>query len=964
MAETPFRQSSKTLEIDQSIEFTEATTVPGGNPTDGFGKLWVRDDAPNVLVFTDDTGSDTVLGSGGGSVTAGQSGFPYNDALFYIDVQNPSSFDGSDPPAAITDLRGSFASAGTVSNVTLVDGHFNFNATTSEIDFGTLPTALEDLFDGGGTIQGWIRPEDSGESGVGRIASTTDSGTEGWIVYCESAFTGFVRFVFVQYYSGGTGSWETSSRVVPLNQWTHFAVVFDGNDPANDPTFYLDGVEYSITAGNMTQNSSGSGSIDSDAGNSLIIGNRTNNDRTFEGDIEQIVMWDRELSVDEIDQMRRMGFDRLDPNLIGIDNSTDTKDMTVRVGISSAGAGGDLFIQAGNTEATSGTHTAGDLEIAAGDSSAPTNSSDAGTLTLRAGDYLGGATAPGGDLLLRGGDGGAGSDLTIRGGEVSSGNTAGTTTIRGSDNTGTGTAGPMHIRAGDATAAGSGNDNGGALAIRSGGGRNGGTAGNFILRTGGPTEGTAASTGDLFIGTSVSALASGDPFGTFGGANTNTGDITISTDGPGSNAGVSGNISFVTGDTTSTGSNNPGDFTFTGGSFTTNGSFNTGANFTVTCGSANSTNSGGGGSVTLTAGNNTFTGTAGTSGAGGIFLNAGDHNATDGSGGEIELNAGDALGTDGSGGPITVDGGAGNGSGAGGAIVATAGEAGATGTGGAFTAEGGFGGATSGTGGSATVRGGNAQGGGGNGGGLTLAGGMADTSGTGGDVSLGGGTSGTTGNGGDVTIFGAGGGSTSGNGGTVSINGGDVNSGTPGDITITAGDSTGSDDGAAVTITGGDSSTGTPGSVDLRTTDSTAPVTVRTQDTFTGTSREHFTHGEQVTLGVGTFNQTLIALGTLDTNGRNMKIEVYATAQDDGNDAGIDSFHSIQTFYRSGGTVSSLTAHASDSQGNGAFGTDWSFALAVSGNDIELQITNASSITGYTANIAVWWTLQEGGFTS
>jgi hypothetical protein len=32
----------------------------------GFGQIWVRDDNPNVLVFTNDLGTDTVLGSGGG----------------------------------------------------------------------------------------------------------------------------------------------------------------------------------------------------------------------------------------------------------------------------------------------------------------------------------------------------------------------------------------------------------------------------------------------------------------------------------------------------------------------------------------------------------------------------------------------------------------------------------------------------------------------------------------------------------------------------------------------------------------------------------------------------------------------------------------------------------------------------------------------------------------------------------
>ena len=37
-------------------------------PAAGFGYLWVRNDTPNVLVFTDDAGTDTVLGAGGGGI--------------------------------------------------------------------------------------------------------------------------------------------------------------------------------------------------------------------------------------------------------------------------------------------------------------------------------------------------------------------------------------------------------------------------------------------------------------------------------------------------------------------------------------------------------------------------------------------------------------------------------------------------------------------------------------------------------------------------------------------------------------------------------------------------------------------------------------------------------------------------------------------------------------------------------
>lgn len=54
------------VQVDDSIYIFEksAANVDSG----GFGQLWVRDDTPNVLVFTDDAGNDTVLGAGGGGI--------------------------------------------------------------------------------------------------------------------------------------------------------------------------------------------------------------------------------------------------------------------------------------------------------------------------------------------------------------------------------------------------------------------------------------------------------------------------------------------------------------------------------------------------------------------------------------------------------------------------------------------------------------------------------------------------------------------------------------------------------------------------------------------------------------------------------------------------------------------------------------------------------------------------------
>jgi len=52
--------------VTGDLQFSERSDHNVSAPAASQGYLWVRDDTPNVLVFTDDTGTDTVLGAGGG----------------------------------------------------------------------------------------------------------------------------------------------------------------------------------------------------------------------------------------------------------------------------------------------------------------------------------------------------------------------------------------------------------------------------------------------------------------------------------------------------------------------------------------------------------------------------------------------------------------------------------------------------------------------------------------------------------------------------------------------------------------------------------------------------------------------------------------------------------------------------------------------------------------------------------
>ena len=67
------------LNISNDIVFTEQADH-SSTPGPGFGYLWVRDDNPSILIFTDDTGVDTQVGTTGVSLPGGvDTQVQYND---------------------------------------------------------------------------------------------------------------------------------------------------------------------------------------------------------------------------------------------------------------------------------------------------------------------------------------------------------------------------------------------------------------------------------------------------------------------------------------------------------------------------------------------------------------------------------------------------------------------------------------------------------------------------------------------------------------------------------------------------------------------------------------------------------------------------------------------------------------------------------------------------------------------
>ena len=66
-----FNAATRGLRLENSASIYLEERAAANTDQAAYGQLWVRNDVPNVLVFTDDTGVDTVLGAGGGGTING-----------------------------------------------------------------------------------------------------------------------------------------------------------------------------------------------------------------------------------------------------------------------------------------------------------------------------------------------------------------------------------------------------------------------------------------------------------------------------------------------------------------------------------------------------------------------------------------------------------------------------------------------------------------------------------------------------------------------------------------------------------------------------------------------------------------------------------------------------------------------------------------------------------------------------
>ena len=175
------------------------------------------------------------------------------------------------------------------------DGGLTFDGADDYVDL-TADTELDDVFNGGATVMAWVYLHGWGGGAYGRVldkSSAVSNNRDGWMIGTDG---GSQSIAFVQGFSVARGFWRPQNNSVNLNEWLHYAIVYDASSDANDPVIYLNGVEQTSLV-----KIAPSGTIRSDASIGLRMGNYAQDtSRALEGRLDDVRIYGRMLSAGEI----------------------------------------------------------------------------------------------------------------------------------------------------------------------------------------------------------------------------------------------------------------------------------------------------------------------------------------------------------------------------------------------------------------------------------------------------------------------------------------------------------------------------------------------------------------------------------------------------------------------------------------------------------------------------------------
>ena len=159
-------------------------------------------------------------------------------------------------------------------------------------------SSIDNIFDGGGSWSAWFSVETDGEGSAGTMLC---KGSPSLRTLHDAG--GDVTMQFLYTFSGDNGGWTAPTDAVLLNKINHIVVTYDSSSPSNSPTIYINGASVTVNEG-----ATPTGSASSDASQDFIIGaQNSSGDQAYDGFIDEVSAWDKELSATEVSEIFNSG---------------------------------------------------------------------------------------------------------------------------------------------------------------------------------------------------------------------------------------------------------------------------------------------------------------------------------------------------------------------------------------------------------------------------------------------------------------------------------------------------------------------------------------------------------------------------------------------------------------------------------------------------------------------------------
>lgn len=169
-------------------------------------------------------------------------------------------------------------------------GCVTFDSVDDYIEI-TDSSGLDGIFNNGGTVSAWIYAFSDGEQDAGKIINRRGFG---YFLDVRDEAGGMVRPCFLRDFDDADGWWKTSDLTVEINKWQHIAVTYDESSVTNDAIIYINGEAVAITEG-----ATPIGSAEPET-TTLFIGNSIDSTKTFDGLIDELLLFNDALTASEV----------------------------------------------------------------------------------------------------------------------------------------------------------------------------------------------------------------------------------------------------------------------------------------------------------------------------------------------------------------------------------------------------------------------------------------------------------------------------------------------------------------------------------------------------------------------------------------------------------------------------------------------------------------------------------------